>query len=76
MGETRGRGSGYIQRRGSVERGWGVGRAGEGPSKSLGKSKASARLLRESMRRGSRMKYYEPSHSCSIHGASIERACQ
>lgn len=25
MGETRGRGSGYIQRRGSVERGWGGG---------------------------------------------------
>lgn len=37
MGETRGRGSSYIQHRGSVERGWGVGRAGEGPSRALGR---------------------------------------
>lgn len=39
MGETRGRGSSYIQHRGSVERGWGVGRAGEGPSRALGRAR-------------------------------------
>ena len=37
MGETAGRGSSYIQRGGSVEREWGAGRAGEGPSRALGR---------------------------------------